>query len=267
MVRMNTGFGGLLKSLRSARKVSQMQLSFDAEVSTRHVSFLETGRAKPSREMVLLLGSALDLPLRDRNLLLEAAGFSAAYKETPFAAPEMAELLHAMQIIIRGYDPFPAMVMDRRWNIIMGNSGFAAAHALFTQQRLPAYTLLPEPRPNMVSVLAEAYRPFIRNWERVVVDVLPRVEREAAGNLEVLGLVNDLWRKSGLQKQRDLQPRAALVMPLEIALGDETARLFSTITTLGTPQDVTTQELRIEVFHPADEASRQLLAPLLTPAS
>ncbi|PZR10479.1 MAG: transcriptional regulator [Archangium gephyra] len=261
---MNAGFGGLLKSLRTSRRVSQMQLSFDAEVSTRHLSFLETGKAHPSREMVLVLGSALDLPLRDRNLLLESAGFTAAYKETSLAAPEMAELLHAMQIIIRGHDPFPAMVMDRRWNIIMGNGGFAAAHALFTQQQFEPYVMLPEPRPNLVTALADSYRPFIRNWDRVVLDVLPRVEREAQGNVEILSLCNELWRRSGLQKDRDFKARAALVLPVEIALGDQTARLFSTITTLGTPQDVTTQELRIEVFHPADDASRRLLAPLLT---
>lgn len=263
---MNAGFGGLLKTLRSARKVSQLQLSLDAEVSTRHVSFLETGKSQPSREMVLVLGSALDLPLRDRNLLLEAAGFTAAYKETQWAAPEMAELLHAMEIIIRAHDPFPAMVMDRRWNIVMGNHGFAAAHELFTQMKFTPYTLLPEPRPNLVTALAHEYRPFIRNWERVVKDVLPRVEREAQGDVEILSQCDALWRQSGLQRDRDFTARAALVLPVEVALGDETARLFSTITTLGTPQDVTTQELRIEVFHPADDASRRLLAPVLTPA-
>jgi transcriptional regulator with XRE-family HTH domain len=108
--RVNSAaFGGLLKNLRTVRRVSQLKLSLDAEVSTRHLSFLETGRANPSREMVLLLGSALELSLRDRNLLLEAAGFTPAYRETPLDAPEMAELRHALELILRAHEPLPTV--------------------------------------------------------------------------------------------------------------------------------------------------------------
>lgn len=261
----STSFGGLLKTLRTSRRVSQMQLSLDAEVSTRHLSFLETGRASPSREMVLVLGSALELSLRDRNLLLESAGFTAAYRQTALDAPEMAELRHALELILKAHEPFPAVVLDRHWNVAMPNAGFARLGAMLAiDPPLHAYTLLDEKkRPNLLRALAFDMKPVIRNWTEVMNDLLPRIEREAASDDTTRGFLEELKALPELKDRRAVLPRSRLVVPVEIALGDETARMFSTITTLGTAQDVTTQELRIEAFHAADEASRTLLTPLL----
>lgn len=262
----STGFGGLLKTMRTSRRVSQMQLSLDAEVSTRHLSFLETGRSSPSREMVLVLGSALELSLRDRNLLLEAAGFTAAYRQTALDAPEMAELRHALELILKAHEPFPAVVLDRHWNVAMPNRGFARLGAMLgVEPSLTAYTLLDEKqRPNLMRATVFDMRPLIRNWNEVMSDLLPRIEREAASDDTMRGFVEELKSLPEIKAlERPLLPRSRLVVPVEFALGDETARLFSTITTLGTAQDVTTQELRIEAFHAADDASRKLLTPLL----
>jgi transcriptional regulator with XRE-family HTH domain len=259
-------FGELLKTLRTSRRVSQMQLSLDAEVSTRHLSFLETGRASPSREMVLVLGSALELSLRDRNLLLESAGFTAAYKQTALDAPEMAELRHALELILKAHEPFPAVVLDRHWNVAMPNRGFARMGAMLgVEPSLTAYALIEEKkRPNLMRALVFDMKPVISNWLEVISDMLPRLEREAAGDEVTRGFVEEIKSIPEVKalKQPAL-PRSRLVVPVEFAVGDQTARLFSTITTLGTAQDVTTQELRIEAFHAADEASRKLLGPLL----
>lgn len=257
-------FGPLLKTLRTQKRISQMQLSFDAEVSTRHLSFLETGKAQPSREMVLVLGSALELPLRDRNLLLEAAGFASVYRHTPWNAPEMAELRHAVELILRAHEPFPAMVLDRHWNVLLGNTGLARVHAMFTGTGpLPSYTLLESQKLNVVQVLADTYRPFMRNWRDVVVDLLPRLERDATHSDELRARIEALRAHPDVPKQNDYLPRAPLVLPVEFSLGELTVKIFSTITTLGTSQDVTTEELRIESFHPADELSRRLLGEAL----
>ncbi|MFT3711802.1 MAG: helix-turn-helix domain-containing protein [Archangium sp.] len=259
-------FGELLKTLRTSRRVSQMQLSLDAEVSTRHLSFLETGRASPSREMVLVLGSALELSLRDRNLLLESAGFTAAYKQTALDAPEMAELRHALELILKAHEPFPAVVLDRHWNVAMPNTGFARMGAMLgVEPALTAYTLIEEKRrPNLMRSLVFDMKPMISNWLEVISDMLPRIEREAASDDVTRGFLDEIKALPEVKAlERPSMPRSRLVVPVEFALGDQTARLFSTITTLGTAQDVTTQELRIEAFHAADEASRKLLTPLL----
>jgi transcriptional regulator with XRE-family HTH domain len=254
-----------LKTLRSSRRVSQLQLSLDAEVSTRHLSFLETGRASPSREMVLVLGSALDLSLRDRNLLLEAAGFTPAYRETAIDAPEMAELRHALELILRAHDPFPAVVLDRHWDVVMANRGFCRTAELLLGKTLATpFVLMQGPaRPNLVRTLAFELKPVVKNWVEVMRDLLPRLARDAANDEVVGALLAELRALPELDAPHPLLPRAPLVLPVELALGDMTARLFTTITTLGTAHDVTTQELRIEAFHAADDASRALLAPLL----
>lgn len=263
---MKSSFGGVLKSLRSSRRVSQLQLSLDAEVSTRHLSFLETGRASPSREMVLVLGSALDLTLRDRNLLLEAAGFTPAYRETAHDSPEMAELRHALELILQAHEPFPAVVLDRHWNVVTANRGFSRVAAVLLSMELVPYVVLPPAqRPNLVRTLAFDLKPVVLNWADVMSDLLPRIERDAPNDEVVSALLEELRRVPELSAAEvPPLPRAPLVLPVELAVGDVRARLFTTITTLGTAQDVTTQELRIEAFHPADAASREVLLPLLT---
>lgn len=263
---MTTPFGGMLRSLRTSRRMSQLQLALEAEVSTRHLSFLETGKARPSREMVLVLASMLDLPLRDRNLLLEAAGFASAYRETSLDAPSMRDVRQAIEIILRQHEPFPAVVVDRHWNLRLVNRSFAMAHqAMVSGAPLVPYRLLPTPGPNMMRLLfaPDGFRPFMTNWEAVIRDLLPRLAREASADPEARVLVDQLLALPGVPRPREVLGHAPLVLPVELTLGGLTARMFTTITTLGTAQDVTLQELRIEVLHPADEASRSLLTQLL----
>jgi transcriptional regulator with XRE-family HTH domain len=266
-------FGRLLREWRQARRRSQLDLALDAEVSARHLSFLETGRAQPSREMVLLLGSALEVPLRERNALLQAAGFAPVYRETALAEPAMAEMAHALRLILRQHEPFAAMALDRHWNLVMANQ----AHLRMLQMLLgeaavrgvAPYEVLGPPRVNVLRITFDpaGLRPHVANWDEVARDILARVRREVAfdGDAETEALLSDLVRASGLPATGSALPqsREAMVIPVELRAGTATLRFFTTITTLGAPQDVTLAELRIEAFHAADavtEATMRALA-------
>jgi transcriptional regulator with XRE-family HTH domain len=255
-------FGRALRDWRLARRRSQLELALEAEVSSRHLSFLETGRAQPSREMVLLLASALDLPLRERNGLLQAAGFAPAYSETGLSKPEMAEMTAALRFILRQHQPFPAVALDRHWNLVMANEAYLGTLRLLlgagaAPQAVP-YEVVPAPRTNVLRALFDpaGLRPFIANWEQVARSALARVRREAAfdGDAESRELLATLVRHAALPAAGGPSPDApqALVIPVEIRLGTRLLRFFTTLTTLGAPQDITLAELRIEAFHPAD---------------
>jgi len=258
-------FGQALRDWRLARRRSQLELALEAEVSSRHLSFLETGRAQPSREMVLLLASALDIPLRERNGLLKAAGYAPAYTETGLSEPEMAEMTAALRLILRQHQPFPAVALDRHWNRVMMNEAYLGTLRLLLGENAVAgavaYEVMPAPRVNVLRALFEpdGVRPFIANWEQLARNVLARLRREAAfdGSSDTRALLADLVRASGLPA---LGPGTSdgvqgLVIPVEIRLGTEVLRFFTTIATLGAAQDITLAELRIEAFHPADAAT------------
>lgn len=251
---MTTSFANLLRSRRTERRYSQRRLAEDAEVSARHIGFLETGRAAPSRQMVLLLGSALELPLRDRNTLLAAAGFAPAYGETPLDAPELADVLHAIELILRGHEPFPAVVLDRQWNLCYVNEGFARLHASVSGLALPAFRLLGPERTNLIDATFDHYLPFLEDPDEALVGLMPRLQREAAQEPR---LAERLARRP--LPVVPIGGRSRVVVPIALRLGEASVKLFSTFTSLGTPQDVTTEELRIELLHPADDASAAVL--------
>jgi transcriptional regulator with XRE-family HTH domain len=260
--------GGLLRHWRAARRVSQLDLALDADVSSRHLSFVETGRAQPSREMVLRLAEALEVPLRERNALLLAAGFAPVYRETGLDAPEMAEARRAVEFILAQQEPYPAIVVDRHWNVLLANAAAGRFLSLFPLADVP-------PPPNAMRLLfhPRGLRPYILNWEEVAGGLIQRVHREAAGGppdagtkallAELLGYpgVPPRWRTPELDK-----PPAPLVT-IVYGWGDRRLRFFSTVTTFGTPQDVTLQELRIECFFPGDDATRDALVGLAAPGS
>ena len=268
-------FGSLLREWRRRRRRSQLALSLEAEVSARHLSFLETGRTGPSREMVLHLSSALDVPLRERNRLLQAAGYAPAYRETGLSDPAMAHMVGALRLILKQHEPFAARAMDRHWNLVMVNEAYVRALALVFGAPCPlaAYDVLPEPRINVLRVLfdPDGLRPHVVNWDEVARDVLARVAREAAldGDGETRALLSDLVRASGMPATEALVPPdpPTLVIPLEIRMGGQLMRFFTTIATLGAPQDITLAELRIEAFHPADAATEARVRALATPAA
>lgn len=262
-------FGALLRQWRLARRLSQLELAHEAEVSSRHVSFIETGRATPSREMVLALAGVLDVPLRERNALLQAAGYAPVYRETRLEDPAMAEVRQALRLILEGHEPFGAVVMDRSWDILMVNRAQARFLELLGEAPPPAYEVLPAPRRNGLKEMLSptGLRPLIRNWEEVAPVILGRVRREVmwARDPAQRALVDSLLAQAELPRHRSATAGAAspgLVVPVELAVGGQVLRLFSTIATLGTAQDITLHELRIELFHAADEETRRLARQL-----
>ncbi len=261
-VNTTSAVGSLLREWRGIRRMSQLALAAEAEVSARHLSFVETGRAEPSREMVLTLARALDVPLRERNAMLTAAGYSAIYRETSLDQPEMAEMRRALGILLRQNEPFFAVALDRRWDILMCNEAYARFLALLGNgvERVEPYRVLSPPRPNSLKLLFGPCRPLVANWDEVATCALDRAQREVTLDRdpvrrrvleECVRVAPEGWRP------RPAQMPARLVTAVHLASSDLTARLFCTISTLGTAQDITLQELRVETFHAADEESER----------
>jgi transcriptional regulator with XRE-family HTH domain len=258
--------GSLLREWRGIRRMSQLDLAMTAEVSPRHLSFVETGRAVPSREMVLTLARALEVPVRERNAMLTAAGYAPLYRETSLDDPRMAEMRHALGLLLRQNEPFLAVALDRRWDVVMCNAPYSRLLATFGGGlQLTPYQVLGAPRLNLLKMLFGPFRSLVVNWEEAAREVLDRAQREAASGRdparrqileECLSMAPPGWR----HPRSEGSPR--LVVTVDLRLGDERARLFSTITTLGTAQDITLQELHIESFHPADAETETLLRRL-----
>ena len=255
----DSGFGRLLRQWRAERGLSQLGLSVEAGVSSRHLSFVETGRAQPSREMVLLLARTLDVPLRDRNDLLIAAGYAPVYRRTGLDAPAMAPVRRALDFILRQQEPYPALVLDRHWNVLKVNEGSARVQAHF----LDATAVAGLDPPNAMRLMfhPRAFRPFIVNWEATAASLIQWLHRDAAGgfgDVETRALLEELLAYPDVPRQwrrLDLDASTTPVLPIEFRRGDVTLRYFTTLTSLGTPHDITLQELRIESFFPADEAT------------
>lgn len=247
-------FGQLLSGWRRLRGKSQLDLAIDAAVSPRHVSFVETGRSKPSREMVLTLATALDVPLRERNALLLAAGYAPVYRETRLDAPELEPALRALDLILKHQEPYPAVVLDAQWDLLRANDAAGAFLARLLGDARP------EGRPNVLRLMFdERYlKPYVENWNEVAGNLVQRVHREAVGGAPTVALtrlLKELLAYPGVPASFGaLDPKAAIApfVPIVFQKGDLTLRYFSLVTTLGTPQDVTLQELRVESFFPAD---------------
>ncbi|HXZ87402.1 MAG TPA: helix-turn-helix transcriptional regulator [Candidatus Binataceae bacterium] len=264
------GVGPLLRRWREARHLSQLELALEAEVSSRHISFLETGRAEPSRAMLLTLANVLDVPLRERNLLLLAAGLAPIYSETGLDDPRMGRVRTAVEIILKNNEPRSAYAHDRHWNIVMANQAFIRFLTIVLGTPPPGLEPLqvtPAPRLNVLRLVFDpgSVRKVIVNWETIAKSLLNEAYRrlawardDALKNLitEILGYpgVPERWREPDLEASRDL------ILPTELKLRGTVARMFSTITTLATPNDVTLQDLHIEAFYPADAATERLLS-------
>ncbi|NUR87457.1 MAG: helix-turn-helix transcriptional regulator [Nonomuraea sp.] len=246
-------FGDLLRSWRQRRRVSQLDLGIEADVSARHISFLETGRARPSREMVMRLAEELDVPLRQRNRLLVAAGFAPVFPEREVRAPEMSVVRQALDKILAGHEPYPALVVDAAWNLVAANS----AAAMF-MAGVPA-ELLAEPVNVMrLSLHPQAMGGRLLNLAEVRATLLHQLRRqaEASGDPRLAELHEELsgYVYPGVDLNVAHVPGPAdILMPLRIADGDRVLSMFTTIATFGTPMDVTVSELAIETFWPSDE--------------
>jgi transcriptional regulator with XRE-family HTH domain len=250
----------LLQQWRRRRRLSQLQLASDSGVSTRHLSFVETGRARPSRELLLHLAEHLDVPLRERNRMLLAAGFAPAYSEEPLDAPEMAAVLASVQLVLRGHEPFPALVMNRHFELVAANRALdvltegIAPELLVPPTNVMRAALHPDGLARRVVNLAE-YRGHALTTLRRALDagpdpVLAELHRELSAYPVPPGTeVVDT-------------PVAALVLPIRLrAAGPGTTEMtfFSTVATFGSPRDITLSELAIETFFPADAATEAAL--------
>jgi transcriptional regulator with XRE-family HTH domain len=245
--------GDLLKMWRSKRRLSQLDLAVQAGVSPRHLSFVETGRSKPSREMVLHLAEELDVPLRDRNVLLTAAGFAPLYRESALDAPELASVRQAIEVILANHEPYPAFVIDGAWNLLEANSGVTAFLGLISPELL-------DPPLNVIraSLHPRGLSRFIVNFDEYAAHVIERLRRQLAATSDpglhaLLDEVSDYPNVAHAIGNTALPPLAA-VLPMHFRLDDGSElRFFSTMTVFGSPLDVTIAELAIESFFPADD--------------
>lgn len=265
-------FGNLLREWRSRRRVSQLDLAVEAGVSSRHVSFIETGRARPSRDMVLMLARVLDVPLRDRNDLLTAAGYAAVYRASDLEAPALKQARRALDYMLRQQEPYPAIVVDRNWTILKANNGAVKLVEAFADPAAAA-----EWGGNAMRLMfhPRGFRPHIVNWEAMAAALIQWLHRDVLsgfGGAETRALLEELLSYPGVPhrwRALDLDASTAPVLAIDFLKGDLHLRFFSTLTALGTPHDITLQELRVEAFFPADaateEAARRLTAGTTSP--
>lgn len=255
----SAGVGPQLRAWRARRRLSQMELALEADVSTRHLSFVETGRSRPSRELILQLAEQLEVPLRDRNELLLAAGYAPLYAERPLEDEVMAPVRAALDDLLRGHEPYPAVAVDRQWGLVSAN---APALALLSDGVAPE---LLEPPANTlrISLHPDGLAPRIVNLAEYSAHLLHLVAREAAatGDPALVALHDELARYPGVSRELPLnRPPGELFIPLRLRSGDGAElALFSTIARFGTALDVTVAELAVECFFPADAATAERL--------
>ena len=256
-------FGAHLRHWRQHRRLSQLDLAHEAQVSTRHLSYVETGRAEPSREMVLRLAERLDVPLRERNALLVAAGYAPMYRERSLDDPAMAAARRAVDLVLKGHEPFPALAVDRHWNLVAHNAMVpllmtgAAAHLLERPVNVLRLSLHPE-----------GLAPRIANLGQWRAHLLERLQQQiaATGDAGLAALHDELAAYPQPRVSHDAPPAGAelspVVVPFQLATPQGVLSFISTTTIFGTPVDVTLQELAVESFFPADAQTANALSAL-----
>jgi transcriptional regulator with XRE-family HTH domain len=259
---VSDAFARLLRQLRTRRRWSQEQLGLEARVSPRHLSCLETGKARPSREMVLLLARVLELELRDRNALLVSAGFAAAYPTTALESLATVPVGRAVELLLAQQEPYGAVVVDRCWNLLRANAGAVRLLGML----LAGSELPPRVAGNLMRAALHpaGLRPYVVNWEEMAAIVLERVERAAhtyPEDAERRALLDELRGYPDVERiSLGAPPDGAPAAVLHLRRGAHELRLFTLLTTIGTPFDVTAQELTIESFFPADAATERWFA-------
>ena len=255
--------GDLVKEWRAQRRRSQMDLAHEVGVSPRHLSFVETGRSKPSPELVLALADRLDVPLRARNTMLLAAGYAPRYSHLDLDAEPMRAARSALTRLLDAHDPYPGVVIDRQWNVVVSNR---AAQALLTG--IPSHVLSPRVNVFRVCLHPDGLAPRTLNFDDWATYLLGQIRRSIVltGDADLVALerevlaypgLPDAGRRPGVGEWSD----PPLLVPFRLAVGDVEVSLFTTLTTFGTPRDVTLDELAVELFFPADDASEAYLRP------
>jgi transcriptional regulator with XRE-family HTH domain len=246
--------GDLLRHWRAARGRSQLDLAMDMGVSQRHISFIESGRSSPSRALLLGVANALDIPLRDRNALLLAAGYAPMYAEPAWDAAEMRVVHRALERMLRQHEPYPALVLDRHWNVLMTNDAAPKFFSGFVD--LGRH---PKPR-NLLRLMfdPQALRPFVANWDEVAASLFQRIHREAVGGVideATRALIEELLALPGVSADWRAAEASATspVVPIRFVRDGHETSWFSIVSTVGTPQTLAAQELRVECMFPVDE--------------
>lgn len=251
--------GQQLRQWRERRRLSQLQLALEVEMSTRHLSFVETGRAQPSRDLIIRLADYLDIPLRARNQILLAAGLAPEFEETGLSAPEMAEALAAVEHLLKAHEPFPALAVDRHWNMVAANG----ALALLTEQIAP-HLLVPPVNVLRLALHPEGLAPQIVNYEQWRGYILHRLDRdiEMTADTGLAALRDELAGYPGSANDNAPEGRAPIALPLVIDTVAGRLSFMTTVTIFGTPRDITLSELALETFFPADAHTMAVLRSL-----
>ena len=249
--------GALLRDWRAARRLSQLDLALEVGVSLRHLSYLETGKSQPSREMVVRLADALTMPLRERNALLTAAGFAPLYRESPLNDPLMKPVSRALEFILEHQNPYPAFALNRYWDVVMLN-----------RSALNVFSHLREGGPKHPNVLRQVFdpddmRPTIENWNEIAAELIRHLHDEIAAvpsDTRARALLDEVLAFPDVPAEWRSRELGATPLPLcatTFVKGDLRLSFFSTLTRFGTPRDVTLDELRIECMFPADDITAQ----------
>jgi transcriptional regulator with XRE-family HTH domain len=257
--------GDLLKRWRTVRRISQLDLAATADVSQRHLSFLETGRANPSREMIIHLASVLEVPLRDRNRWLTAAGYASMYTEYRIEEPAMDQVRHVLTLILDAHAPFPAYVVDRTWTLVMTNEPAAALTASLVSPDLGSLF-----QGNILKLVThpQGMRSAIVNWDDAAGALIHRLQREISERPgdEALQILFDEIRAypdvGRLIRSPNTPTGRDLLVPFHIRSPIGDMRFLTTISTIGAPFDVTLEELRLEALLPADAETEAILRSL-----
>jgi transcriptional regulator with XRE-family HTH domain len=264
-MRSTQAVGVLLRDWRQRRHMSQLDLACEAEVSTRHLSFLETGRSQPSREMVLHLAELLDVPLRERNALLIAAGYAPVFPERPLDDPALAAARRAVDLVLSGHEPNPALAVDRHWTLVAANR--AAGRLL---SGVDPAQLQPPVNVLRLSLHPNGLASRIRNYEEWRAHVLSRLRRQVESTADpvLANLAKELSEypvAEGSRREAAINEHqyAGVVVPLQLSTDAGVLSLFGTITVFGTPVDITLSELAVESFFPVDAASAEILKQLV----
>lgn len=254
-------FSSECRRWRRLKNLSQLDLALIADISQKHLSYIENGKSQPSRAMVIKLSEALEIPLRDRNRLLQLAGFSAGYRERQLSDTEMAPISFAIETLLAHHEPFPAMALDKKWNLVKQNGASQKLLDSIVEYAPHIAQLLQQSPVNMLNITIhpQGLRPYIVNWADIALMMRRRLEQELLTTTDEQEHIRihshiQYLRQEDLHaagQDTDLLP----VIPLILKLGPVKLSLFSVITTFGTPQDITTDEIRIECFYPMDDAT------------
>jgi transcriptional regulator with XRE-family HTH domain len=260
---MPVPIGALLREWRAVRRLSQLDLALDAGISARHLSCVETGKAQASRELIARLADVLEMPLRERNALMVAAGYAPSYRESALSTPEMARVRRAIEFMLEQQEPYPAFLLNRHWDVLMANQAAQRVNHFVMRGRASAHS-------NMLRQIFDPddLRHAVGNWQDVAGSLIHHLHSEIAAaptDTKARALLEEILAYPGVParwRNRELEVAPSPLLTTVLHRDEHEFRFFSSITTFGTPRDVTLEELRIECCFPEDDATAELCRQL-----